>query len=143
MRNIQYLIIHCADTPDDRDIDIAEVRRWHMKERKWADVGYHYFIKRNGVIEKGRSEDIAGAHTSGYNSISLGICLAGGIYPVQMKKANDLNNINHYTDAQIYSLKKLIDILLKRYPKAKVRGHRAFNSIKSCPNFNVKLLGYN
>jgi len=79
MNSIQYLVVHCADTPDDRDIDAAEIHRWHTEERKWSGIGYHAVIKRDGTIENGRPIYWAGAHAKGHNSHSLGVCLIGRI----------------------------------------------------------------
>ena len=74
----QYLVIHCAATRPSQDISAEDIDRWH-KEKGFDKIGYHYFIKRNGNIENGRLETETGAHAYGYNSKSLGICLAGGV----------------------------------------------------------------
>lgn len=77
------VIVHCSDTPDkpkgsqgwdsvDRDI----IDQWH-KERGWTMIGYHYVIKKSGLIEIGRKEDQIGSHCQGQNTNSLGICLVG------------------------------------------------------------------
>jgi len=76
------VIMHTAATPDTDipgtrwyGLDIAEVRTWH-KNRGWKDVGYHFFIKRDGTLQYGRPVGTKGAHTLGHND-EIGVCYAG------------------------------------------------------------------
>ena len=72
-----HIVIHCADTPDDRDVEMAEIKRWHIEERGWDDIGYHFVIRRNGLVEVGRDIKMQGAHAKAVNGTSVGICLVG------------------------------------------------------------------
>ena len=85
-KKTDYLIIHCAATKPSMDIGVNEIRKWHL-DRGWRDVGYHYMIRRNGEVELGRRNDDMGAHASGYNHNSIGVCLIGG-----MAEANSAEN---------------------------------------------------
>lgn len=76
-RKISEIIIHCADTPEGRDDSIEDIRRWH-KARNFKDVGYHYVIRLDGTLEKGRMIEDVGAHCTGHNAESIGICYIGG-----------------------------------------------------------------
>ena len=76
-RKIDKIIVHCSATKPSHDIDVKEVDKWH-KKRGWSGIGYHFFIKRGGQIEIGRSLEKQGAHTKGHNKSSIGICYAGG-----------------------------------------------------------------
>lgn len=137
MRKIDYIVIHCSATRPSQDIDVKDVERWH-KKRGWKGVGYNYFIKRSGTIQRGRDLDKdgfvieeVGAHVRGYNSQSIGICYAGGID--NNKKASD-----NRTTEQKESLATLLFTLKELFPKAKIQGHRDFpNVAKSCPSFEV------
>ena len=73
------IIIHCAATKKSMDIGYKEIREWHVDQNGWDDVGYHYIIRRNGKLEKGRPEEYSGAHAPSHNSRSIGICLVGGM----------------------------------------------------------------
>lgn len=123
--NIKYLIIHAADTPVSMDIGAKEIRRWHTVENGWSDIGYHYVIRRDGTVEKGRDDKTPGAHAVGYNTESLGICMVGG--------KPDCN----YTAAQWRTLDDLVKRLLRDHRGAKVIGHRDVSS-KPCPMFDAK-----
>lgn len=119
---VEYIVVHCTDSPDDRDVTAEEVHSWHRK-RGWAGIGYHKVIKRDGTIDEGRPEYWEGAHVKGYNHNSLGVCLVGKEF---------------FSYAQMRALEKIILELAERYPEAKVVGHRDLDSRKPCPNFDVK-----
>lgn len=130
MRQITEIIIHCADTPEGRDVKADEIRRWHKNERGWSDIGYHYVIDLDGTIEAGRDVETAGAHCTGHNAKSIGICYVGGC-DAQMQPKDTR------TEEQKASLLLLLKYLRQRYPKAKIYGHRDFAQ-KACPSFDAK-----
>lgn len=131
MLSVDWIVVHCAATPKDRDIGVVEIRDWHLKQG-WADIGYHYVIRRNGVIEKGRPENRPGAHVRGINHQSLGICLVGG------SGSNPNIAENNFTRHQFNSLRDLVAELESRYPNAPVIGHRDVPGVaKACPSFDV------
>lgn len=129
MRKIDKIIIHCSATKANQDIGVAEIDEWH-KKRGWAGIGYHFVIRRNGKIEKGRPLEAIGAHCKGQNKNSIGICLAGGI---------NINGEpeNNFTPAQFQSLRKLVADLKNNFPQATIHGHNEFAN-KACPCFNVQ-----
>jgi len=132
MRKIKQLIVHCSATRPNMDIGVDQIRTWHVEERGWSDVGYHYVIKRNGSIEKGRDEEVAGAHAKGFNQTSIGICLIGGLDRDGKPSAN-------YTFAQYCSLHFILDELKDAFPDAVIMGHRDLAGVyKDCPCFDVK-----
>ena len=44
----EYLVVHCSATKPSMDIGLREIKRWHVDDNGWRDVGYHYIIRRNG-----------------------------------------------------------------------------------------------
>ena len=132
MRLIKEIILHCSDTPENRDVDIAEIRRWHVEERGWSDIGYHYVIKLDGKVQSGRDELISGAHCRGRNKTSIGICVVGG----QDKDTRQPKDTR--TAEQKESLNKLLNWLKERHTEADVYGHNDFDKNKTCPNFSVE-----
>lgn len=124
-RKIDLIVIHCSASPDYLDIGAKEIKRWHVKDNKWSDIGYHYVIRRNGEIEKGRPDEIAGAHAYGVNSRSIGICWIGikNPSPEQEKSMTGLTNW----------LRGKYNITIEN-----VKGHReAVKTPKTCPNLNM------
>jgi len=129
-KSTDYLIIHCTATKPLMDIGYEEINRWH-KERGWLSCGYHFIIKRNGVIEDGRTTDSVGAHCRGKNHNSIGIAMVGGVTQEDHTIPED-----NFQGAQWESLKKLVEELHKQYPNAEVKGHNHFSD-KFCPSFDV------
>jgi N-acetylmuramoyl-L-alanine amidase len=130
-RTIREIIIHCSATPEGRDYTVEDIRRWH-KEQGWSDIGYHYVVYRNGHIEPGRDVDIIGAHCTGHNSNSIGICYIGGVAR-DGKTAKDTRTL-----AQKAALLSLLVDLRKLYPNAIIVGHHDYDKGKECPSFNAK-----
>jgi N-acetylmuramoyl-L-alanine amidase len=122
MRKINKLIVHCSDTPSKMDIGAKEIDRWH-KERGWSGIGYHFVVRRNGVVEDGRPVKKIGAHVKGHNRHSIGICMVGR---------------DKFTKKQYASLLKLIRSLKSQYKGIEVFGHRDFDNKKECPCFDVR-----
>lgn len=130
MRKINKIIIHCSATPEGRDNSAADIRRWHLAQ-KYKDIAYHYVIRLDGTIEKGRDESVVGAHTRGHNATSIGVCYVGGV------ARDGRTPKDTRTAAQKSALVRLTHELRQRYPLATVHGHREFAS-KACPSFDVQ-----
>lgn len=128
-RNIKELIVHCSATPEGKDFTVNDIRKWHLA-RGFSDIGYHYVIYRDGSIHTGRSEAISGAHCTGHNSISIGICYIGGC-AADGKTPKDTR-----TPAQKTSIIKLLKDLKRKYPKAIIHSHKDF-AVKACPSFDA------
>lgn len=138
MRLIDEIVVHCTATNPkwyaDRSAEdvVKEIRRWHVEERNWSDIGYHAIIHRNGEVALGRPDYRKGAHVAGHNSTTLGISLVGGRGAVADGKFED-----NYTPEQEEALRKLIGEYKGKYPGIlKVTGHNDYAS-KACPGFNV------
>lgn len=128
-RFINEIIIHCSATPAGKDYTVDDIRRWH-KQQGWTDIGYHYVIYRDGTIHEGRSIDIAGAHCTGHNTHSIGVCYIGGV------QRNGKTPSDTRTHAQKEALARLLGELKVIYPTARIHGHRDFAN-KACPSFDA------
>ena len=53
MRTITLIIIHCSATPEGRRLDFETCRRDHIRHRGFTDIGYHFYITRDGEIHRG------------------------------------------------------------------------------------------
>nr|DAM97278.1 MAG TPA: endodeoxyribonuclease I [Crassvirales sp.] len=128
-RNIKELIVHCSATPEGKDYSVDTIRQWHL-QRGFSDIGYHYVIYRDGSIHIGRDESIIGAHCTGHNTNSIGICYIGGCAS-DGKTPKDTR-----TTEQKQALVKLLKELKIKYPQASIHGHRDFAN-KACPSFDA------
>lgn len=130
MRTIDKIILHCAATPEGKDFTVADIDRWH-RERGFRCIGYHWVIYRDGSIHRGRPESEIGAHTSGQNAHSIGVCYIGGCTR-DGKTPKDTR-----TEAQKKAMYKLVHELKMRYPLATIHGHYEY-AAKACPSFDVQ-----
>ncbi|MBO5749348.1 MAG: N-acetylmuramoyl-L-alanine amidase, partial [Bacteroidaceae bacterium] len=73
MRRIDKIIVHCTATPEGREVSVKEIDRWH-RERGFKCIGYHYVIGLDGKVSEGRPIEEIGAHCTGQNSHSVGVC---------------------------------------------------------------------
>lgn len=100
------------------------------KQRGFRTCGYHYVVKLDGTVEKGRNISEAGAHCKGYNAHSIGVCYVGG-----RNAAGQIADTR--TPAQKAALLKLITQLTQLY-RCKTVGHHDHTSGKTCPNFDAR-----
>lgn len=126
MRKIKSIVLHVSDSPDDLDIGAKEIREWHI-DRGWSDIGYHYVIRIDGTVEKGRDLDRPGAHAKGHNIDSIGICWVGR------------DKISNYAFASLTQL--LLKLLDKHNLSCQnILGHYEINPKKTCPNIEMEEL---
>lgn len=119
-----YIILHHAASvscsPDD-------IHRIHVSTNGWTGIGYHFYVRKDGSVYRGRPIDTVGAHCEDYNSRSIGICFEGN-YATEVAMP----------DVQRRAGQELVAFLKKVYAKAKVMPHRHFNAT-ACPGKNFPL----
>lgn len=130
MRTINEIILHCTATEEGRDYSVKDVDCWHRR-RGFNQIGYHWLIRLDGRIERGRDENLVGAHCRGHNAHSIGVCYVGGL---RYGRAVDTR-----TDAQRSAMRRLVGELRRRYPEAKLHCHNEFAD-KDCPCFKISEL---
>lgn len=113
------MILHNADATE---CSATDIHRWH-KEQGWAGIGYHFLVRKDGTIERGRPENTVGAHASGNNSDSIGICFEGAFMKERMGQT------------QINAGRELISYLKSKYGISKVQKHKDVNPT-NCPGAN-------
>lgn len=101
---------------------VRSIQDYHMSDRGWSDISYHWLVDREGRIYKGRSVSAQGAHAKGFNKGNIGICLLGD---------------TGQTKKQEKALKKLVADLCCEHGISKVVCHSDLNDT-SCPGRVVK-----
>lgn len=136
--NVKWIVIHYSATPIEQNYTAADIDAMH-KKRGFKEIGYHFFIRRNGLVEKGRDLNQPGrfeqgAHSKGENDASVGICYEGGVVMGDPNTGFDTR-----TEAQEAAMIRLINDLLVRFPNAKVVGHKDMpGAATQCPGFDVR-----
>lgn len=118
-------IFHNSGTTVRQAVEI--IHNYHKNSRGYAGIGYHFYIRHDGSIYRGRPEDMQGAHAYGANHDSIGVCFEG-----------DLNQ-EYLTQEQINSGRELTQYLREKYGNIEFTEHRKVCNT-SCPgkNFNIK-----
>ena len=127
MRTINRIFVHCTASSLNASVQsiLAEFRR-----KGWRYPGYHYLIDKEGKTTQILHEDYVSNGVKGYNSTSINIAWIGGI------DKQHPNGIDNRTDAQKAELRRVLTELHKKYPNAKIMGHRDISPDK---NHNGKI----
>ncbi len=124
-RPVSKVFIHCSASDNPAHDDISVIRQWHMRDNGWSDVGYHYFVKKNGEVQAGRSLEVRPATQFPFNAGTLAICVSG-------LKADS------FTKEQFASLRAVCGAMHAQIPAATFHGHCEVNKHKTCPVFNYR-----
>lgn len=126
--SVRFLVIHCSATRCDRDYTPEQMLRDH-KARGFRTIGYHFYIRRNGIVTRHRKLLEVGAHARGVNRCSIGVCYEGGLDADGMPA-------DTRTPEQKAGLTELLWKLHKLFPQALIVGHRELPGVrKACPCF--------
>lgn len=98
---------------------VESVHSYHRNENGWAGIGYHFYVRKDGTVYRGRPETWMGAHTVGHNE-KIGICAEGHFDKETMSAA------------QQRALSALLADLFDRYGQMTVYAHRDLDTT-ACP----------
>jgi N-acetyl-anhydromuramyl-L-alanine amidase AmpD len=122
-RSVHSVFLHCSASDNSAHDNIATIRKWHIEGNKWADVGYHYFIRSNGTIEAGRPLEKIPAAQAGFNTGTIAICMHG---------------LTKFSKEQEKALTKLCKDINKAYAgQIRFRGHKEV-AARECPVYDYK-----
>ena len=114
--SVRFLVLHCSATRRNQDYSVEQLRRDH-KARGFYDIGYHFYIRKDGTMTQHRKLLEVGAHARPYNRCSIGICYEGGL-------DEEGKPCDTCTPKQTERIIELLYKLHKLFPKAKIVGHR-------------------
>jgi len=130
---LQYLIVHCTDTPGKRPVTRADIEQWHLVENGWSRLGYSDMIHQSGRLQNLTSFDQDSEvdndektwGVAGINSVSRHIVYVGGGDGKDTRTPQQRETLEIYLH---YTLLRHLGIL--------IAGHNQFSE-KDCPSFNV------
>lgn len=125
--SVRFLVLHCSATRRNQDYSVEQLRRDH-KARGFRNIGYHFYIRKDGTMTQHRKLLEVGAHARPYNRCSIGICYEGGLD--EAGKPCDTR-----TPEQTERIVDVLTRLHHLFPKAKIVGHRDLSGTtpKDCP----------
>lgn len=115
------IMLHHSAT---KSCTIEQIHSWH-KSAGYAGVGYHYLVRKDGSIYRGRPENMMGAHAANNNSDSIGICFEGNFEEEEMPAAQKVAG------------KELVAYLKDKHKISKVQRHKDVNAT-ACPGKNFQ-----
>ena len=129
--SIKFLVLHCSASRCNQDYSVEQLRRDH-KARGFYDIGYHFYIRKDGTMTQHRMLLEVGAHARPYNRCSIGICYEGGLN----EEGRACNTITPQQETRLVELFRNLKTL---FPKAKIVGHRDLpgTTPKECPGFDA------
>ena len=125
MRAISEIIIHCSAS-DVAGYDFNAIKRDHVQNRGWTDIGYHFGIDWDADIHILRPIEKPGAHCKGRNRYSIGICVLG---------------LRTFTKWQMLQLARLCRMLMAAFELKEddIKPHNFYNKNKTCPVFDLDI----
>ena len=114
-----HLILHHAAAAG---VSAETIHNWHLGNG-WAGIAYHYYVRRDGSVYRGRPESWLGGHTTNWNYCSIGICFEGNF------------DVEIMPEAQRRAGAELVADIRSRYPGIIVGKHKSYNAT-ACPGAN-------
>ena len=140
MRKLERIFVHCTAGSQKKTIEDLKAE---FKRKGWRSPGYHIVIMPSGRVERLLPDEQISNGVQGYNSTAINVAYVGGI------DANG-KGVDNRTPEQKKSLISVLSELKKKYPDAKIMGHRdispdkngngivdPWERIKECPVFDA------
>lgn len=119
--DVKFIAVHHSGTTDGNPFSFA---RYHVINKGWPGIGYHYVIMPDGFVYKTNNITTVSYHVKDNNPVAIGICLVGNF------------DITKPTQAQYNSLAELCRQLLQEYPWLEIKGHKDLQEQRTCPGEN-------
>jgi hypothetical protein len=119
----KMIVLHHLEA---KSAEVADIHSWHIGNG-WTGIGYHYYVKKDGRIFRGRPEKAQGSHCPGVNKCSIAISAEGNFMTEQMN------------EIQKQSIVALCKDICKRYGFEEIKGHKDVPYSTDCPGINYPL----
>ena len=103
-----------------------QLHQYHRDTNGWSGIAYHYYVRKDGKVYRGRPENAVGGHTKNWNWCSIGVCFEGNFETERMSAAQKKAGLDLVADIR------------KRYPEIVVGGHKEYGP-SACPGKNFPL----
>jgi len=121
-RMVNRVFLHCSASDRPEHDNPQTMEKWHL-ERKFKEIGYHFYIDKAGHIYEGRSLNTNPAAQAGHNANTIAICCGGlKTFTVEQKRA-------------VRALCLYLEHLIKGLT---FHGHCEVNTGKTCPVYPYK-----
>ena len=139
-REVTEIVVHWTETPTNKNIGSEEINKIHL-ESGLNGIGYHYVIRRDGSLQRGRPINIQGEHVTvnKHNERSIGIVFVGGInVPSGTPNLENFISVQSLTRSQFNTFDHFCRAFFARFPGGQAVGHNDIDPIEDDPGFNVR-----
>ena len=121
IESIKRIILHHSGVSVLQTVET--IHNFHKNTRKFAGIGYNFYVRKDGSIYEGRPLNWVGAHAYANNRDTIGICAEGDF------------NVETMNEVQKNALKELVAYLKQKYNISVVQAHRDVDNT-NCPGAN-------
>lgn len=127
----KFAVHHSAGSAISSGQTVKDIQSFHMNERKWSDIGYHFLIGVDGKCFEGRELKWQGAHVAKHNKGNIGLCFLGCF------ESSEANMVEP-TNEMIIKMGEMIGVLAAKYDidvsRVTVKGHKEHEDAHTlCP----------
>ena len=122
-RKVESVIVHWTETHTNKNIGSEDIHRWHT-EAGLDGIGYHYVIRRDGSLQRGRPVNLSGQHTPGLDEGTLSVVFVGGINaPTGTPNSENFISAQSLTRSQLNTFDHFCRSMYNVHPGMKFLGH--------------------
>lgn len=139
-REVTEVVVHWTETPTNKNIGSEELNKIHL-ESGLKGIGYHYVIRRDGSLQRGRPVNIQGEHAliNNHDERSIGVAFVGGInVPSGTPNLENFVSVQSLTRSQFNTFDHFCRGFYSRFPGGQILGHNDIDPIENDPGFNVR-----
>lgn len=139
-REVDKVFVHATETTTDKNIGAVEINSIQISlNNEFDGIGYHYVIRRDGRLQRGRPVNKVGDHTITQNDKSIGLVLVGGLNcSANETEPTKFRSAQSFTIAQYNTLEIFLQAFYRRYPGGSVFGHNDLDEVQLDPYFDVQ-----
>lgn len=139
-RPITEMVIHWTETYTNSNIGSEEINE-NQNILDGSGIGYHYIIRRDGALQRGRPSGVKGNHAdvNNHNERSIAVAFVGGLNcpsgtpnPLEYKSASSL------TRSQFNTFYEVCKAFFIAYPGGQILGHNDLDQNEDDPGFDVR-----
>lgn len=138
-RDVTEVVVHWTETHTDKNIGSEEINKYHL-EYGLAGIGYHYVIRRDGSLQRGRPVNTKGQHApiNNHDERSIGIVFVGGInVPSGTPNPENFLSVQSLTRSQLNTFDHFCRAFYAVFPGGQIVGHSEIDEEEIDPGFEI------
>ena len=138
-RDVTEVVTHWSETHTNKNIGSEEINKYHL-DLGLDGIGYHYVIRRDGSLQRGRPVNTQGQHApvNNHDLRSIGIVFVGGInVPSGTPNSENFLSVQSLTRSQLNTFDHFCRSFYAVFPGGQIIGHNDIDEDEIDPGFEV------